>query len=285
MKKITVKHFLNKRVKPLDIGQGVKELGYPLYYSITYNRKTQNIKSLKGAVMTEKAYKHLKETGKTYGYETNYLYSLPYILDDELDYIKKAVSFIVNDRKQEDIFDKNFVNALKDYFEPLDDALYYIGWLDYQHLQKNFVHTRKERKGNKIPKPLTVKDILNQKITLTPDEVRMEELYSKFKNKYYEMEQFYYSFNKERNLLVSINKIEKITGQNLKQFFYEDTIKYWYVINLVLRSYNDRALKIDFLLDFDPSKYIATNKELGYPVSDEEIILISKELRYKALLF
>jgi len=55
MKKITVKRFLNKKLKPLEVYKDL-ELGYPLYYSITYNRKTQHIKSLCGAVMTQKAF-------------------------------------------------------------------------------------------------------------------------------------------------------------------------------------------------------------------------------------
>ncbi|MDY3319143.1 hypothetical protein PG637_08185 [Riemerella anatipestifer] len=283
MKKITVKRFLNKRVKPIMVWDDIEELGYPLYYSITYDRKTQNIKSLNGAIMTQKAFEYLNEKNEIFYREINYLKGfMPYDLIEELEYIKKAVYFIVEDRGLKNIFNKEFTNVLKNYFNELEDALFYIGWLKYDHLQRNFLHLKKERTRKKPIKPLTVADILKMKIKQTPDEVRMEKLYN---GSYNEMEQFYYSFNKERNLLVSINRIKKITGQDLTPFFYEDTIKYWYVINLVLRSYNDRALKIDFLLDFDPSKYIATNKELGYPLSDEEIILISKELRYKALLF
>ena len=99
MKKITVKRFLNKKLKPLEVYKDL-ELGYPLYYSITYNRKTQHIKSLCGAVMTQKAFEYLEQTGEPLNYETNY--QITYIkvnLKDELFLITKALELIINNEK------------------------------------------------------------------------------------------------------------------------------------------------------------------------------------------
>lgn len=286
MKKITIKRYLNKRIKPIQIYDNLEELGYPLYYRITYNRKTQDIKSLTGAVMTEKAFNHLQETGEPLYYETNYLKSYSDIkLIDEFNYLQKAVSFIVNERQKIDIFDSEFLEALKSYFEALDTSLFSLGWYDYRHFKSHFLHNRKERKTNKVPKLYSVKDIFNKKFELTEDEKRISELYKGFSLQEFEIEQFYHSFNRDRNLLVSINQIEKITGQNIKPYFYEDALKYWYVINLVIHSHENNAVKIDFILDFTPTKYIELNQEYKYPVSDDEIILISNELKYKALFF
>ncbi len=286
MKKITIKRYLNKRIKPIQVFINLEELGYPLYYRITYNRKTQDIKSLTGAVMTEKAFNHLQETSEPLYYETNYLKSYSDVkLKDEFNYLQKAVSFIVNERQKIDIFDSEFLEALKSYFEALDTSLFSLGWYDYRHFKSHFLHNKKERQTNKIPKLYTVKDVYNKKIEITEDEKRMQELYKDFSLQEFEMEQFYFSFNRDKNLIASINQIEKVTGKDLKPYFYKDALKYWYVINLVVNSFEHTALKIDFILDFDPAKYIELNRKYKYPVSDDEIILISKELKYKALFF
>ncbi|MCK0203566.1 hypothetical protein MWN41_11130 [Ornithobacterium rhinotracheale] len=286
MKKITIKSFLNKRVKPIQVYSDIEENGYPLYYSITYDRRTQNMRSLTGAVMTEKAFKHLKQTGEPLHRETNYQSTdIQIRLSDELGYLNKAVEFIVTERKITNIFNSYFTEVLKGYFNRLQDELYHIGWLDYYHNPKNFIKDRKERyKKEKHKPPMTAEEIISQKIELDPEEKRMLEVYKNHEHPYYEMEQLYYSFNSGKNLLLGINQVEKITGVDIKKYFFEDTLKYWYVINLVLRSYNDIAVKIDFILDFKPNKYIELNKKLKYPVSDDEIILIANELKQQALL-
>lgn len=286
MKKITIKRYLNKRIKPIQVYNDLEELGYPLYYRITYNRKTQDIKSLTGAVMTEKAFNQLQETGEPLYYETNYLKSYSDVeLKDEYNYLQKAVSFIVNDREKGDVFDTEFLGILKRYFEKLDTALFYLGWLDYRHFKNNFHHDREQRKNTKKKKTYSVKDVLELKFEHSEDYQRMQKLYGNFKWQEFEIEQFYHSFNRDRNLLVSINQIEKITGLNIKPYFYEDALKYWYVINLVIQSHENTAVKIDFILDFAPAKYVELNQKYKYPLSDDEIILISNELKYKALLF
>ena len=124
MGKITVKRFFNKKVKPIEVYDDL-ELGYPLYYSITYNRKTQHIKSLCGAVMTEKAFNYLEETGEPFNYETNYLITdYKVSLKKELFLITKATEIIVQNEKVENILNEDFVPRLKEYFRDLRESLY-----------------------------------------------------------------------------------------------------------------------------------------------------------------
>lgn len=296
MKKITIKRFLNKRIKPIQVYRDIEELGYPLYYSITYNRKTQHIKSLTGAVMTENAFNHLQETGEPLHFETNYIDEIDGALrlQDEIIYLEKAVKFIVIDNERDDIFNKDFTRTLKRFFENLEFSLLDIGWLKYDFSLKNLQHIKEQKrqeelkkKGGKIKlkKALTYDDIKNMKFELTEDEKRMKILYKGVENSNYEMQNLYYSFNKNKNLITTIRDIKNITGIDITDYFYKDVLKLWYVIHLITISHNRNSPKIDFILDFDPSKYVELNQKYKYPVSDDEIILISNELKYKALFF
>ena len=296
MKKITIKRFLNKRIKPIQIHDDIEDLGYPLYYSITYNRKTQHIKSLTGAVMTEKAFEYLQETGEPLHFETDYFDEIDdgIRLQEEIIYLEKAVKFIVIDNKQDDIFNKDFTKTLKKYFENLEISLFDIGWFKYKFSLKNLHHIKEQEKQEelkrnkgkiKLQKALTYDDIKNTKFELTEDEKRMNELYKDLKNAEYEMQNLYYSFNKNKNLITIIRDIKKITNIDITQYFYKDTLKLWYVIDLIAIYHNRNSPKIDFLLDFDPTKYIELNQKYKYPVTDDEINLISNELKYKALFF
>lgn len=64
MGKITVKHYLNKRVKPL-IGFDDNKKRWPVYIQITQNRKTTQIRSFTNAALTEEEFETFLETGKT----------------------------------------------------------------------------------------------------------------------------------------------------------------------------------------------------------------------------
>ncbi|MEG2309761.1 hypothetical protein [Chryseobacterium sp.] len=283
MSKITVKRFLNKKIKPIAVYDDLMHLGYPLYYSITYNRKTQYLKSLTGAIMTEKAFEILQKTEKPFNYETNYLKGISEVkLINELEYIKNAVSFIVNENKKDNILDDDFIPKLKSYFNSLDTSLFYIGWLKYNW---NITHKNDLKKG----KTYTAKEILNIKIKHSSDEERMKKLYKAFKMPYFEIEQLYYSFNRDKNLLHSIEIVENILSTDLKQYFYLDTLKLWYVIDLVIKYHNTnnegKALKIDFILNNDINKYISLNENFKYPLLENEIFEICKILKFHSLIF
>lgn len=284
MAKITVKRFLNKKIKPIEVYSDLLDLGYPLYYSITYNRKTQYVKSICGAVMTQKAFDFLQENSEPLNYETNYLnFNFTIKLSSELDYIAKAVHFIVNENKQENIFDEDFIPKLKSYFERLDISLFNIGWLKYDWIiePKNILE-----KG----KAYTPKEILSLKIEKTEDQERIDNLYLNRKDKFFEIEQLYFSFNKEKNLIKNIQTIENILNINLEQYFYSDTIKFWYVIDLIVLYHNKisenyMSIKIDFIINDDLEVYTKFNEKHNYPVSNLEIIKICKVLKNHALIF
>jgi hypothetical protein len=257
MGKITVKSFLNKKLKPIKVYDDIEELGYSLYYSITYNRKTQYIRSFTGAIMTEKAFNYLQETNKPLYYETNYSSNVSMVkLENELEYIKKAVSFIVNDNQKNDIYDSDFIIQLKDYFKDLRESLLFIGWLNYN------IHINEEHKNEK----------------------ETENMFKEFKDPYYEIEQFYYSFNKEKTLIHNISQLEKVLNIDLKKYFFPEILKLWYVIDLIIKSYKHHSIKVDFIVNYDENKYIETNKKLKYPVTNQEIKDISKILKFKALI-
>jgi hypothetical protein len=100
MGKVTVKHYLEKRVNPMDcseIDSKLKDkLLYPVYVQIISNRKTIQIKSFSEILMTEKGFKYFKDTSKLLDNETSTIFSYKenYIkLSDELNLIEKAVKY------------------------------------------------------------------------------------------------------------------------------------------------------------------------------------------------
>ncbi|MGV0931580.1 hypothetical protein ACTS95_14875 [Empedobacter brevis] len=278
MSKITVKRYLNKKLKPTLVYDDI-ELGYNLYYSITYKRKTQNLKSLLGAVMTEKAFEHLEATGEPLHRETNYTNYTPALdfkLSNELSYLVKAVEYLTENGIK-DIFDADFTNELKDYFNSLQETLYFIGWLRYD------VKIMPIEVDSKPIKEMNLKELYAQKFEETDEEKRIKEAYKDSKNDLeYIIEQFYYIFNKEKNLLDNLEIFSDVTKINLEKYFYTDTLKLWYVIKLILNTHQN-SLRITFLIDFDIDKYIKQNKKLKYPVTDLEIKNISNLLRNSAL--
>lgn len=276
MGKITVKRFFNKKLKPIEVYDDLKELGYPLYYSITYNRKTQHIKSLCGAVMTEKAFNYLEQTNEPLYYETNYLPTEYYLrLNDELFLIAKATEIIINSEEYENILDPEFIPRLKEYFEDLRKALYFEGWLKYMQ------NADPRPKGK--AKTYTIEELY--KIKPKQKEVDFENAFIGLvdkKDTYYFAQQFYYCFNQKNNLLYNLSVLEKILKIDLTKYIYIDTLKFWQVIHLMELTH-EGALLVQFVTDFDPKKYIELNKKMKYNLTDDEIILISKKLKNRVL--
>lgn len=274
MGKITVKRFFNKKVKPIEVYDDL-ELGYPLYYSITYNRKTQHIKSLCGAVMTEKAFNYLEETGEPFNYETNYLITdYKVSLKKELFLITKATEIIVQNEKVENILNEDFVPRLKEYFRDLRESLYYHGWQNYLH---NIEPRKKTRK-----KVYTYNDLVNTKPT--KKEIDFLNAYSNIKETdiFFISEQFYYSFNQDNNLLKNLSILQEVLGIDLTKYIYIDTFKIWQIIHLI-EKVHERNNLIEFALSFDENKYIELNKKVGFNLTDEEITLNANRLKDKVL--
>ena len=268
MGKITVKRFFNKKVKPIEVYDDL-ELGYPLYYSITYNRKTQHIKSLCGAVMTEKAFNYLEETGEPFNYETNYLITdYKVSLKKELFLITKATEIIVQNEKVENILNEDFVPRLKEYFRDLRESLYYL---------HNIEPRKKTRK-----KVYTYNDLVNTKPT--KKEIDFLNAYSNIKETdiFFISEQFYYSFNQDNNLLKNLSILQEVLGIDLTKYIYIDTFKIWQIIHLI-EKVHERNNLIEFALSFDENKYIELNKKVGFNLTDEEITLNANRLKDKVL--
>jgi len=68
MGKVTVKHYLEKKVNPVLIYGDIH--AYPIYVRITVNRKTTQLKSITEALMSEKAFEYYKNTGEIYNHES-----------------------------------------------------------------------------------------------------------------------------------------------------------------------------------------------------------------------
>ncbi|MDV3950499.1 hypothetical protein CMT75_18450 [Elizabethkingia anophelis] len=275
MSKITVKRFLNKKVKPIQVYNDISELGYPLYYSITYQRKTQHIKSFTGAIMTEKAFAYLEENNKPYSYETNYKDVSIITVEKEKELIFNAVKFMTETEKRKDIFKEDFTPRLKEYFSPLKDSLFYLGWYNYKQ-------TLELKKESKRKKPYTVKEIYSLEFKTTDDEKRINEVYKNSKNIDFDIRDFYYIFNQDKNLLLSIKILENITGIGIKKYFYENTLKIWYVIDLILQSYQENVM-IEFIINYNLDRLTDLNKKYSYPVTNEEIKTISNKLKMNCL--
>lgn len=270
--KITVKHYLEKKVKPTVVYPDI-ELGFPLYYRITYKRKTTNLKSFTGAIMTEKAYEHFKETNKVDNYETNYKRSCINLrLENELLFLEKALEEITRNNENISAFDEYFIENLKTFFNDLEESLYFQGW--YKYVQELDL---KEKPINQ--KPLTVKQILNQKFIESKEDIEFNDKYKKFDvdTSYYLKEQFYNIFNKDKSLIYCLNTLKETTGFDAFPYIHANTIKFWHVIGLILKVYPN-TLFIDFFINFDLQKIIKMNSN-NKTVTNNEIELICNKLK------
>ena len=250
--KITVKHYLEKKVKPIFFEEEKIE-AYPLYYRITYKTKTTNLRSFTGAVMTETTYENFKKTNNCEGfdidYNPKYIYKLK--LDNELLFIEKAIEYITNNNDNINVFDKDFTEKIKCFFVDLKNSLYYQGW--YKHKQQ----------------------ISLIEPTETKEDIEFE---NQYKEKYFFLKvDFFEIFNKKKSLNESLDVLKKVTGFDATRFIHKNTLKFWHVIDLILFVYRD-TLFIDFFVNYDVNKIIKTNKDNNF-VSSEEIILICNRLK------
>ena len=274
--KITVKHYLEKKVKPTVVYRDLP-LGYPLYYRITYKTKTTNLRSFTGAVMTEKAYEQFKNTNKPDAYETNYKVAhINLKLENELFFLEKAIEEIAKSDENIEVFDKYFIENLKTFFNDLQECLFFQAWLNYE---QEIELKNKRISSGKILKPLTVTQILNQKITKTKEDIQFENQYKNIdeSKRFFLEEQFYYIFNQEKSLIYSLNILKEVTGFDAFPYIHSNTLKLWHVIGLILRIH-ERTLFIDFFINYDVEKIIEANNK-NIIVTDEEIKNICNKLK------
>jgi hypothetical protein len=272
--KITVKHYLEKKVKPMLVYDDI-EYGYPLYYRITYKRKTTNIKSFTGAVMTEKAYEYFRSTNEVHSYETNYKAGFTHLkLENELLFIEKAVEQIVNQDSDIVVFDEYFVENLKTFFNDLKESLYYQGW--YSYTQKLDLRVKKQTRK----KPYTVSEILNQKINLSNEDIDFDNQYKKFSDdeKGYNQERFYHIFNKEKSLIECLNVINDVSEVDLFPYIHKNTLKYWQVIGLILITYPNTVF-IDFFVNYDIQRILEVKEKNNVDLTNIEVTDICNKLK------
>lgn len=247
--KVTVKRYLETKVKPVDKYFDNK-LRYPLYYRITYKRKTTNVKSFTGLYLTNEVLQKLEENPKDFDQK----------VVNELDYLKIALQDIINKNPDIEIFDNDLILKIKIYFEDLNTSLLYLGWIKFDYNCENDINIS-EQNNNDFNSP-----------------------YSEFgkESKFYQ-NQFYGVFNKENTLLVNLYYIKKVTGFDLKPYIHKETLKVWYVISLVLTEFSKPNRFIDLFINYDLEKLIKLNENQNYPVSNDEIDLICKMLIHSHL--
>lgn len=95
MEKITIKHYLNKRLQPKIIYGEI--IAYPIYLQIIAQRRTQQIKSFTAAYMSEKAFEILQSGGNRskWMYETNQTEWMTTSLEDEPKILEAAIRYLI----------------------------------------------------------------------------------------------------------------------------------------------------------------------------------------------
>ncbi|WP_348824010.1 hypothetical protein [Flavobacterium aestuarii] len=244
--KITVKRYLETKVKP-DYKFLDNKLRYPLYYRITYKRKTTNVKSFTGLYLSKEVLQNLEENPSDFDQK----------VVNELDQLKIALQDIINKNPDIEIFDNDLILKIKNYFEDLNTSLLYLGWIKFDY-----------NCGNDL-------DLIEK------NNNDFNSIYSEFGSeaKFYQ-NQFYGVFNKQNTLLTNLYYIRKITGFNLETYIHKETLKVWYVISLILTEFNKPNRFIDFFINYDLKKLVKSNKKQNYPVTSNEIDYICKTLIY-----
>lgn len=115
MKKTTINHYLNKRVKPTIIYNNIT--AYPLYLQIITQRKTQQIKSFLNVYMSEKAFEIMRNGGSREEYmrETNVMQTGNYWIDEEPKILKSAIEFLITNDIDYNLKSKYFKQYIEEY--------------------------------------------------------------------------------------------------------------------------------------------------------------------------
>lgn len=237
--KITVKHYLEKKVKPILIYGDTES--YPIYCRITYKRKTTNFKSFTNTLMSEKAYDYYCKNNSLYNYETHP--PTTFTLDEEIKFIEQSIKRMTENEHDLDVFNEYFLFELKKYLEPIDQRLLELGWFAYHTVDLSKEPITKKYYKDGIVKPMTVSQILKAKPS--EEQKRLIELYPN-EQFYSNPKRFYELFNKENSLLYNIETFNKIVGLDISNYFFNGTLLYWKVIDLVSKLYRGKPT-IEFL--------------------------------------
>lgn len=157
--KVTVKHYLEKKVNPVLIYGDT--LAYPIYVRITVNRKTTQLKSITEALMSEKAFEHYENTGEIYNYESQIISATNHYLsfNEEPKLIQLCIETLASKYEDFDFSSRNvreqltsFLTSTREIFIKLghtDDPYYDPDMLDFLFTfnpQKSIVHSIKSFK-------------------------------------------------------------------------------------------------------------------------------------------
>lgn len=248
-KKITVKHFLETKVKPILIYGDI--LAFPIYCRVTYNRRTTNFRSFTGVLMSEKAYRYYIDTNKILDDETHQ--SLTFSLKDEILFITQSINRMVFKDQDLNVFDSEFIYELKKYLEIIEFRILEIAWAFYGGIDLS--STKSEFK-----KTLSVHDILNLKPT--DEERRLKEIYP-----IYDLDSnpkvLYSIFNRNQTLIKNIRILKNILGIDIYRFFFEGTIIVWEIIESIISLYKNRPT-IYFIENYDIDLIYDESIRLGF---------------------
>lgn len=228
--KITVKHYLEKRLK-------LRDFTYPVYCYITYKRQTTKFKSFTGVYLSEVEFEiysknnnidiskiDIENYDKDKKAFDNVNHSLKYINNvGKLEREIKAIHFILDNYiNKDDIFESNFIRNLGFLFNDLKPNIIGFYWDFY---------TENLKKSDNI------------------------------KIKYND---FVKAFNKENNLLDNLQSIKNFTEIDLLNFFDKSVLIKWNALKVIFYLYSNNNI-IDFIIDFNSenleleSKYIKLN--------------------------
>jgi hypothetical protein len=160
--KVTVKHYLEKKVNPILIYGDT--LAYPVYVRITVNRKTTQLKSITEALMSEKAFEHYKGTGEIYNYKSQIMNTTNHFLSlkEEPNLIQSCIETLAVRHKDFDFSNRSIREQLTSFLTNTMEIFIKLGhkrdWEQYYNLdmsdflltfnpQKSIIHSVKSFKS------------------------------------------------------------------------------------------------------------------------------------------
>lgn len=130
MSKITVKHFIEKRVKPVFITVDETEIPlFPVYYKIIYRKLTVIRRSRTMILISEESFTQYQKTGKFIEDETDLEFTSGYDLKTEKQDIRNAVKII--DEYKIEVTRISLSNAIDKLIQPANNIL--INMLNFEN--------------------------------------------------------------------------------------------------------------------------------------------------------
>lgn len=228
--KITVKHYLEKRLK-------LRDFTYPVYCYITFKRQTTKFKSFTGVYLSEiefdtyvnnRDYNVSNDDIKNYEKDKKANDSVNSFLKysnntNKLDREIKAINYVLNRFiSEKEIFENHFIRDLGIYFKNLNESIIEFCWYNYTNIKN-------EDFKNEYQKSKIYKNI---------DDAE---------NKYND---FVLTFNQNNNLLDNIENIKKLTSIDVSIYFSKNILDKWKALKVILFLYSNSNI-IDFIIDFD----------------------------------